>query len=268
MIASILAGGGAIAAVSALTEGAPVGSFSLADVEGPGLAGALLLALLIGARHATDADHLTAVSALVLDDRRAGWRRAGSLGLWWGIGHGASMFALGLPLALFGSAIPETAARLAEVGVGVLIVALALRVLVRWRRGYFHWHPHLHDGERHAHPHFHDHPEGAHPHPEHGHAHFHEDARTPLASLGVGLVHGVGGSAGAGVLMVAAIPGTTASVLALALLATATAAAMGAAALALGWLITRESVSRTLPRLVPVFALSGIVFGVWFAVAS
>ena len=42
-----------------------------------GLLTALAVAFLLGLRHATDPDHLTAVSTLVLGNRRGGLRRAG-----------------------------------------------------------------------------------------------------------------------------------------------------------------------------------------------
>ncbi|MFN8205772.1 MAG: hypothetical protein U0S48_24720, partial [Solirubrobacteraceae bacterium] len=54
---------------------------------GGGLWLALLVAVLLGLRHATDPDHLTAVSTLVMSDPRDGSRRAGRLGLAWGLGH-------------------------------------------------------------------------------------------------------------------------------------------------------------------------------------
>src|SRR3954470_5226715 len=156
---------------------------------------ALAVALLLGLRHATDPDHLTAVSTLALSDDRHGARRASMLGLAWGLGHATTLALLGLPLVLFARSLPEPMQRALEVAVGVVIVALAVRLLVRWRRGYLHVHAHRHGGERHAHPHAH---EGR----GHGaHDHSHEAlGRSPLASFGIGLLHGAGGSAGAGIL--------------------------------------------------------------------
>ena len=67
---------------------------------GGGIAVALLVALLLGLRHATDPDHLTAVSTLVLGDDPRGTRAAGVLGLAWGLGHALTLLALGLPFLL------------------------------------------------------------------------------------------------------------------------------------------------------------------------
>ena len=226
-----------------------------------------LLALLLGLRHATDPDHLTAVSTLVLTDRESGVRRAGATGLAWGVGHAVTLCAMGIPVILLAEALPRWVERGAEAAAGLIIVVLAVRLLDRWRRGYFHWHPHTHDGARHSHPHFHETAPAAAEHPErHGHRHLDpapEGVRSWAGSLGVGLVHGAAGSAGASVLAVALAPG--AGVTALALFAAAVAVAMGASALALGWLITREPVSRTLPRLIPVIGALGVVVGALYA---
>jgi hypothetical protein len=59
---------------------------------------------------------------------------------------------VGLPLVLLGNYLPEVAAQTAEVAIGCIIVLLAVRLFVRWRRDVFHAHFHTHDGtERHRH---------------------------------------------------------------------------------------------------------------------
>lgn len=228
---------------------------------------ALLLAVLSGLRHATDPDHLTAVSTLVLSDQREGVRRAARLGAVWGLGHATTLLLVGAPLIVLGRQLPENVQRFAEAGVGALIVVFAVRLLLRWRRGYFHWHPHTHDGETHSHPHFHE--QHAHAHGAHAHDHSHRvpvDAeRSPGISYLLGLVHGVGGSAGATLLVIAAVPGPWAAVAALALFAGGTAVSMWLAAWVFGMLITREPVSRTLPRLVPVLGIASLLFGLWYS---
>src|SRR5258705_10276567 len=98
---------------------------------------ALAAAVFLGLRHATDPDHLTAVSTLVLGDRNRGTRRAGVLGLAWGLGHGATLFLFGLPIILVGRFLPEAVTGAAELAIGVVIVALAARLFTRWRRGTF-----------------------------------------------------------------------------------------------------------------------------------
>jgi high-affinity nickel permease len=87
---------------------------------------ALLLALLLGLRHATDPDHLTAVSTLMMADPFEG-RRAARLGLSWGAGHAITLLALGVPAVLFDDELPASVQQAAELAIGVLIVALAVR---------------------------------------------------------------------------------------------------------------------------------------------
>src|SRR3989440_12786021 len=93
---------------------------------------AFVVALLLGLRHATDPDHLTAVSTLFLADSRNGPRRATVLGLAWGLGHASTLFAFGLPVVLFRRYLPDPVQRAAEAAIGLVIAALAIRLLIRW----------------------------------------------------------------------------------------------------------------------------------------
>ena len=113
------------------------------------------VAALLGLRHATDPDHLTAVSTLVASGRERGPRRAGVLGLSWGLGHATTLFVLGLPIVLAGRYLPEPVQQGAEAAIGVVIMALAVRLLLRWRRGELHDHSHTHGEVAHRHPHAH-----------------------------------------------------------------------------------------------------------------
>ena len=82
---------------------------ALAGLGGGSVALALLVAVLLGLRHATDPDHLTAVATLIVSDARDGPRRARRLGLAWGLGHALTLFAFGLPVVLVGDALPRSA---------------------------------------------------------------------------------------------------------------------------------------------------------------
>lgn len=235
-----------------------------------GVSLALFAALLLGLRHATDPDHVTAVSTLVFSSRTTVRRLAGRLGLAWGLGHATTLLVLGMPVVLVGEWLPEIVGRVAEFAIGMLIVALAVRLLLRWHRGYLHMHVHEHDGVRHAHPHMHEHP-GDTPHPAapaHRHEHAKAIGRSPLEAFGIGLVHGVGGSAGAGVLLVAAAPTTAVRIAALLVFALGTALSMAAMSalvghgLAIGWLGNR------LERLVPVVGVASGLFGIWYAAGA
>ena len=122
-----------------------------------------------------------------------------------------TLFAFGLPILLLDSYLPDAVQRGAETAVAVVIVYLAVRLLVRWRRGEYHEHEHDHGAEEHSHAHK---------------THEHRHPRSGAGAFGIGLVHGMGGSAGVGILLVASIESTPLAVTSLALLAIFTAVSM------------------------------------------
>jgi cytochrome c biogenesis protein CcdA len=223
-----------------------------------------LVAALLGFRHATDPDHLTAVSTLVLSQERSGARRAGALGLTWGLGHATTLMAFGLPVVVFRRQLPEALLRGAEVAIGLVIIGLAVRLLLRWRRGHFHTHLHTHNGVQHSHPHAHEGQDGHTP-SSHTHAHAEGLGRTPLAAYGVGLVHGLGGSAGVGILVVGAASSQSGGVAALVLFAAGTAVSMALVSSTVGYALARGPVARRITSVVPLLALASLAFGVWYA---
>jgi ABC-type nickel/cobalt efflux system permease component RcnA len=230
---------------------------------------ALVVAILLGLRHATDPDHLTAVSTLFLTDARHGPRRATLLGLAWGLGHATTLFGFGLPVLLFRRYLPDPLQRAAEAAIGLLIVVLAARLLLRWRQGQFHVHPHSHAGVRHAHPHAHEHPHGTEGHVvQHSHPHAEGLGRSPLAAFGIGLVHGVGGSAGVGVLLVGGATGQLNGAVGLLIFAAATAVSMALVSCAFGYALARGAVRRRLADLVPVMGAASLIFGVWYSLGA
>jgi ABC-type nickel/cobalt efflux system permease component RcnA len=225
----------------------------------------IVVAMLLGARHATDPDHLTAVSALILGDDEKGGRQAAALGLFWGLGHATTLFACGLPMVLVGRALPEAVQIGAEFAVGLLIAGLAVRLLLRWRRGYFHSHRHRHGGIAHTHPHVHEHARRT-GHPlTHGHQHREGAGRSPLAAFGIGLLHGAGGSAAVGIVLMAAVADPIHAVVGLLLFAGTTAVSMAFVSAAVGYALVRGAIATRLERLVPIFATLSLAFGVWYA---
>jgi cytochrome c biogenesis protein CcdA len=229
----------------------------------------LLLALLLGLRHATDPDHITAVSTLLLNENRQGTRRAALLGLAWGLGHATTLSAFGIPVILFNRHLPEPVQRAAEVLVGALIVVLAGRLLFRWHRGCFHVHLHSHGTVSHVHPHVHEHAHGmAAELADHTHTHAEALGRSPAASFGLGMVHGVGGSAGAGVLLMSAAGSRMQGLLALLMFAAATVGSMTLLSTAFAHALGRGPIRRRLAELVPVLATAGLIFGVWYSLGA
>ena len=232
-----------------------ISSFS----DGTTLVIVAVVAVLLGLRHATDPDHLAAVTALIAGKKERGGRHALKLGGAWGAGHATSLFALGLPIVLFKTYLPASVQEAAETTVGLLIVGLAVWLLVRWRRGLFHVHLHAHDGGVHAHGHVHR--GDAHPHRQ-------KRARSPVQAYGVGLVHGIGGSAGVGILLLATIHNHAVAVVALGVFAFFTAVSMALLSAGLGSTLARPRVQRSFVRLAPVLGLVSLAFGIWYALGA
>jgi high-affinity nickel permease len=101
-------------------------------LHGAPLLVALAIAFVLGARHASDPDHLVAVTSLVAGSD-TGTRAATRLGLWWGLGHAATLLLIGLPLIAFKSSLPRWLETAAERGIGLLIIALAGRAATATR---------------------------------------------------------------------------------------------------------------------------------------
>jgi len=221
----------------------------------------LLLSLLLGLRHASDPDHLAAVTTLIASENNHNrLKKATSMGLLWGAGHATTLVVVGLPLVLLGQYLPEKLARGAEAAIGVIIVVLAVRLLVRWRRGVFHAHSHTHEGGS-PHCHLHSHvSEGSHDH--------RASIRTPLSSYGVGLVHGVGGSGGLTLVLLSSISGKVEAAGALLLFAAGTALSMALLSTAFGLAIAGGPIGRNFGRIAPVLGALGMAFGAWYALGA
>ena len=117
---------------------------------------------------------------------------------------------------------------------------------------------------RHAHPHVHEHA-GA-----HVHEHRHEEAvgRSPRAAFGIGLVHGAGGSAGVGILLIAGIEANAEAAVALALFAAGTAISMALVSAGWGRLLVSGAVERRLAVLAPAFGTASLAFGCWYGAGA
>jgi high-affinity nickel-transport protein len=86
------------------------------------LASILLLGFLLGVRHATDADHVVAVTTFVGRDKSL--RGAALIGSLWGAGHTATVLLVGGALILFDLVIPPRVALAMELAVGLMLLLL------------------------------------------------------------------------------------------------------------------------------------------------
>jgi sulfite exporter TauE/SafE len=153
----------------------------------------LFLGFLLGLRHATEADHLAAVSTIVSEKKNL--LTASLVGGLWGIGHTASLFAVGAAVILLKVQIPESLESKLEGCVGVMLVLLGLNALRKiFSAERFHFHAHSHNGRQHAHFHTHETEEKE---PSHHNL-------SPRSVL-VGMVHGLAGSAALMLLVVPVI---------------------------------------------------------------
>jgi len=223
----------------------------------------LLVSLLLGLRHASDPDHLAAVTTLIASEKDGnGLRKAGSMGFSWGLGHGTSLVLIGLPLVLLGRYLPGPVQQAAEALIGGIIIFLAVRLLVRWRRGHFHAHAHSH-GDDGTHRHVHSHEVDT------SHEHAHKiPIRTPLSSYGIGLVHGIGGSGGLTLLLLSTIEGAVQATGALLIFASGTAVSMALLSTAFGLAIARGPIGRNFERLTPALGALGLAFGAWYMLGA
>ena len=218
-----------------------------------------LVAVLLGLRHAVDPDHIAAMTTLVAGGRERAARAAGTLGLAWGLGHGTTLFVFGLPIVLYSAYLPENLQQAAETLVGLVIVYLAVRLIVRWRQGKLHVHEHAHDDVAHAH--VHSHAQSA------AHAHEHTP-RSALGAYGIGLMHGMGGSAGVSVLILASIESKTLAVLSLVILAVFTAVSMTIVTAGYGLTLSSRPVRSVFHVAAPILGVVSLWFGIWYAAAA
>jgi high-affinity nickel permease len=230
--------------------------------DGASLVVVAAVAILLGLRHATDPDHLAAVTTLIAGAEERATRTAARLGAAWGAGHATSLFVFGVPIVLFRAYLPEPVQQGAETAVGFLIAGLAVWLLVRWRRGLFHVHVHVHaHGPEGLHAHGHVHPRGA-------HAHHGARARRPRQAYAIGLLHGTGGSAGVGVLLLALIHNHALALVALALFSVCTAISMALLSTGFGRALASPRLRFSMDRLAPAFGVVSLVFGAWYVLGA
>ncbi|HKE02992.1 MAG TPA: sulfite exporter TauE/SafE family protein, partial [Blastocatellia bacterium] len=162
--------------------------------------GVLIIGLGLGLRHALDADHLAAVSAIVSE--RKNWFSSLLIGGLWGVGHTASLLLAGTAVILMKIEIGRYEKPL-EFCVALMLIGLGVNVLYKLARGgRIHFHEHSHAGHAHIHPHLHDDK----PEP----AHSHHGLKLGVRPLIIGMVHGLAGSAALMFSVLMTIKGSTA----------------------------------------------------------
>jgi high-affinity nickel-transport protein len=150
----------------------------------------LALGLFLGMRHATDADHVVAMTTLVARQRDT--RAAMLLGALWGAGHGLTLLVVGGAIILLGVAVPPRLGLALELGVGLMLIALGALNLRTTARQLRHAHAlHEHSAREHS---AHEHSAGASRAPARG-----------FRSFVIGVVHGLAGSGAIALLVLSSI---------------------------------------------------------------
>jgi len=181
----------------------------------------IALGFFLGMRHATDADHVIAVTTIVTRQRSI-WKAA-AIGGFWGVGHTLTIFAVGAAIILFDFVIPTRLGLSMELSVGLMLIILGVINVFSFRKAVpdaalaapapaaVHTHIHTHGDYVHSHAHSH----GL------GGAHSHSAEHTPVAwmdrffgktrlyqplrPLLIGIVHGLAGSAAVALLVLTTI---------------------------------------------------------------
>jgi ABC-type nickel/cobalt efflux system permease component RcnA len=141
------------------------------------------LGFVLGIKHAIEPDHVIAVSTIASQSKKL--FRSSLAGVFWGIGHTATLFIVGIILIVMKDKIPEKWAMSLEFLVGIMLVYLGITTLRSFKNK--HVHKTEHNGEEHKH--FHSHK----PNGEHEHKHQHNNVDY-FRSMLIGLVHGLAGS--------------------------------------------------------------------------
>jgi ABC-type nickel/cobalt efflux system permease component RcnA len=186
----------------------------------------IALGFFLGMRHATDPDHVIAVSTIVSREREIG--KSAWIGVFWGIGHTLTIFAVGAAIILFDVAISPRLGLSMELAVGLMLILLGIINVVSFFRDLpssvtraatpapppsevVHSHAHSHGDFIHTHPHSHEHGPNAHHHREQSPVAWLDrmflrfKLYRPLRPLMIGIVHGMAGSAAVALLVLATI---------------------------------------------------------------
>lgn len=230
------------------------------------------LGLLFGLKHATEVDHVVAVSTIVSEHRSV--LRSALVGGLWGVGHTASLIIVGVLVLVFRVAIPQRVANWLEFGVALMIIALGVLAITRvlHKRADIHLHRHSHDGQSHVHVHFHEHGTShasaasseASPSP-----HSHAIALIGFKPLLVGAMHGLAGSAALTLLVLTQIQSVSLGLLYLTLFGLGSTAGMllMSGLIGLPFALSGRRLTSINYGLQTVAGTISIAFGLWYAYA-
>jgi ABC-type nickel/cobalt efflux system permease component RcnA len=226
--------------------------------------GLLGLGLVFGLKHATEIDHVVAVSTIVSEHRSV--FRSALVGGLWGAGHTASLVIVGVLVLVFRVTIPASVARWLEFAVALMIITLGTMAVLRVlrKRADVHLHRHSHDGQSHVHIHFHEHETkhvGVTP------SHSHAVSEIGFKPLLVGAMHGLAGSAALTLLVLTQIRSVSIGLLYLAVFGIGSTVGMllMSGLIGLPFALSARRISRISFGLQTAAGALSIGFGLWYA---
>ncbi|MDM5340172.1 sulfite exporter TauE/SafE family protein [Fictibacillus enclensis] len=194
----------------------------------------LLMAMLLGLKHALDPDHLVAVTTIVSEKKKA--RFSALVGAWWGVGHMTTILVVGSAIIYFNLFVSHSVEMLLEGVVGVMIIYLGVKAFYTLRAS--HKHEHAVSGS---------------------------GSRWMLRPLIVGLLHGLAGSTGVAYLFLSTIQDKYLGVIYLLVFGAGTLISMVLATLLIGlpysWSSDHKKINLLLTRFTGVLS---VCFGVYY----
>lgn len=238
------------------------------------------LGFFLGMRHATDPDHVIAVSTIVTREHSV--RRSALIGVAWGLGHTVTILAVGTAIILFRVTLPPRLGLGMELAVGVMLIVLGVRNL----RGLFAW-PIQQIAASPAdetRAEYHAHGDYVHVHQQaNTHNHPHSPQHTPIGVLDrwfkrngayqlvrplvVGIVHGMAGSAAIALLVLSTISNVRWAVIYLGVFGVGTIMGMMLITLTLGSTFSygQKRFARIGEHFATAAGLISVVFGLFIA---
>jgi len=225
----------------------------------------LSIGLVFGLKHATEVDHVVAISTIVSRHRNV--FRSAIVGALWGVGHTVSLLVIGAIVLSLRIAIPEFVSNWMELAVALMIIGLGISALWRASRksSEVHVHQHDHDGMSHTHVHFH---EKENKHQPAAHArHSHTVSRLGWKPVLIGMVHGLAGSGALTLLVLTQISSSLLGFLYVLTFGFGSIVGMLLMSGLIGFpfALTSGQLTSTHNRLQTLAALLSICFGAWYA---
>ena len=237
----------------------------LENLESLSTLAVLGIGLVFGLRHATEVDHVVAVSTIVSQHKNV--LRSAAVGAMWGAGHTAALLVIGALVLSLRVAIPERVSGWLEFGVALMIIGLGISALWRAlrRSSEVHVHQHSHDGQSHKHVHFHE-KQTRHEPSSHS-AHSHDVSRIGWKPLLIGTMHGLAGSGALTLLVLTQISSPWVGMLYLGIFGVGSIVGMllMSGLIGLPFALTSRNLTHVHHRLQTVAAILSICFGLWYA---